>query len=239
MTEIATGILSDQRSSADGSCGSWPAHRFQSSESRPSPRWASARSATRRTGAEPKNSVRGALAGHCPSLPLCGPSGHSRSSLAVGIQRKGRMWFLETVNLVTLRLSLGGRYFWPGRSRRAGITYVLSARRTPDGLDGFVSLAGGRGRSGRCLLAADQSNSLSKSLPLPTSCSSTAPPARTGGLRTSTPSSDEVRVSSSPPGPTPTAARTATPSSPPRCSVPDTGRSAERRAEQRCCVVTE
>ena len=51
------------------------------------------------------------------------------------------MRFLETVNFVTPRVAVGGRYFWPGVLRRAGITHVLSARRTPDSLDGFVCLS--------------------------------------------------------------------------------------------------
>jgi protein-tyrosine phosphatase len=44
------------------------------------------------------------------------------------------------VNFVTPQVAVGGRYFWPRRLRRAGITHVLSARRTSDLLDGFICL---------------------------------------------------------------------------------------------------
>jgi hypothetical protein len=48
---------------------------------------------------------------------------------------------LETVNFVTPQVAVGGRYFWPRRLRRAGITHVLSARRRTDQLDGFTCLS--------------------------------------------------------------------------------------------------
>lgn len=44
----------------------------------------------------------------------------------------------ETVNFVTPQLAVGGRYFWAGRLRRAAVSHILSARRTPDDLPGFV-----------------------------------------------------------------------------------------------------
>jgi protein-tyrosine phosphatase len=50
------------------------------------------------------------------------------------------MKFLETVNFVTPQLAVGGRYFGPRRLRRAGVTHVLSARREPDRIGGFVCL---------------------------------------------------------------------------------------------------
>lgn len=44
----------------------------------------------------------------------------------------------QTVNFVTGQLAVGGRYFWPARLKRAGITHVLCVRRRPDALEGFV-----------------------------------------------------------------------------------------------------
>ena len=48
------------------------------------------------------------------------------------------MALLQTVNFVIPQLAVGGRYFWPQRLRRAGITHLLCARRRPDTLEGFV-----------------------------------------------------------------------------------------------------